>query len=55
MLHDDGDHVLWTSLRTANSTMMGPGGANCLRIHSRTCGSCVGKCTSSLVRTGCHP
>ena len=32
---------------------MGPGGANRLGIHARTCESCVGKYyTSNLVRTG---
>ena len=55
--YDDDDHVshetqlsadLWTSLRTTNSIMMGPGGGNRLGIHTRICGLCVGKYFTSI-------
>ena len=62
---DDGDHVmhdtqgsvdLRTSQRTTSSTMMGPGGADSLGIHARTCKSYVGKyCAFNLVRAKGHP
>ena len=56
-LHDTPGYVDFrTSLRTTYSVMMGPRGANRLRIHARTCGSCLGKYyTSNFVRIGGHP
>ena len=63
--NDNGDHAthdtqvaanLRTSLWTACSTMMDPGGANHLRIYACTCGSYAGKyCTANVGRTGDHP